>query len=237
MIETGIIAMKGASSAPMKRFVFNNEVPLQGEIVRERMISARIMNGLSAVEAASRLGYANSTQLSLIESGERKVPNDWQFLLKVSQVYSVSMDYLVGASSNPERDAIASEHFALMRGFEQLQQMQAAAMTTAFIKYGAQGKPSSSDMESLCNSVETITGAVQTMRDRSPTFDDMRGGATVLASSIRLKAAIVPIREALRRRKENEQHFIDLASGKEGPLSYLTDDNYDIDLEKQNAQS
>lgn len=233
MSETVIIAVEGIHSAPVKRFVRNKDVPLQKEVMRERLISARIMNGLSAVEAASRLGYANSTQLSLIESGERKMPNDWQFVLKVSEVYSVSMDYLIGISPNPERDAIASEHFAIMRSFEELQRKQAATMTTAFVRHAMVGGTATRDLIDLCAGIESLHTAVTTMRARCPEFDDLRGGATVLASVMRLEAAIVPIREVLRRRKENEQHFIDLASGKEGPLSYLTDDNNDIDLEKQ----
>lgn len=226
-----IIAVEGIANTPVKRFVRDKDVPLQKELMRERLISARIMNGMTAVDAAERLGYRNSTQISQIESGERKVPNDWQFLLRMSQVYSVSIDYLLGISPNPERDAIASENFAIMRGFEQLQQMQAATMTTAFIKYAALGRPSSLDLESLCGAIETVKRAVQTMRDRSPAFDDMRGGASVLASVERLDESIRPIKSTLRRRKDNEQHFIDMASGKHGSLKYLMDGQKGLDLE------
>lgn len=218
------------ASAPATRMVRNADAPLHREIMRERIISARIMNGLTATEASKRMGYQNSTQISLIEAGRRAVPTGWKFLQKMSQVYSVSMDYLVGISPHPERDAIAAEGFAIMRGFEQLQKLQAAAMTTAFIRYGAQGKPSQNDLQRLCDVAAAAKDALRLMRDRSPRFDGMRGGATLLAAIENLGVAIEPVRKSLGRRKENEQHFVDLASGKRGPLKYLMDGQKTLDL-------
>lgn len=221
-----VIAVEGPRTCPVKRFVRNKDVPLENEIIRERIISARVMNGLTAIDAAARLGYANSTQLSQIESGERKVPNDWQFIKRMAAVYSVSMDYLMGLSPNPERDAVASQHFAIMRGFEQLQQLQAATMTTAFVRYAATGA-SSADLVSLCGVAEAVSLAFQAMRDRNQEFDDLRGGAKVLAAVGKLDDAAASVRRTLARTKAREQDFIDIASGKQGPLSYLLDDQND----------
>lgn len=219
-----IIAVEGLSSSPTKRFVRNKDVPLENEIVRERIVSARVMNGLNAVEASARLGYANSTQISQIESGQRKVPNDWQFLLNMSRVYSVSVDYLLGVSPNPERDAIASESFALLRGFEEIQQMQAAAMTTAFVKFGTERQASHLDIQNVCDEIDAVADAFHKMREQSPEFDDLRGGATVLAAVRRLEEIAVPLREKLRRRLAHEQHMLASARGERGQdPSYLTD--------------
>jgi hypothetical protein len=44
----------------------------------------------------------------LIESGERPVPKDWKWIISAAQVYSVSVDYILGLSPHPERDAIAA---------------------------------------------------------------------------------------------------------------------------------
>lgn len=214
---------------PLKR-MRRQRAPGQAEALLERMIDARVMNGFTTVEAAERLGCGNE-QISEIEAGSRKIPNDWQFLLKMSQVYSVSVDYLMGISPHYERDVIAAERFTIMRGFEQLQQLQAATMTTAFVMYAAQGKPSSLELESLCDSIEALKNAVQTMRDLSPEFDDMRGGASVLATVERIGDAIAPLKIAVRRMKVEDQNFIDLASGKQNPISYLMDDNNDAYLE------
>lgn len=229
--ETTIIALDGVSNTPVKRFVRNKDVPITKYIIRERMVSARIMNGMTAVEAAERLGYKNSTQISQIESGERKVPNDWQFLFNMSKLYAVSIDYLIGVSPNPERDAIASEHFSIMRSFEELQRKQAATMTTAFVRHAMMGGPAIRELASLCAGIEAIHAAVTTMRERCPEFDDLRGGATVLSSLDKLVSAVNPIKGILKRRKENEQYMIDIASGKQGPISYLMDGQPGLDLE------
>lgn len=220
-----IIAVEGLDNAPTKRFVRNKDVPLEKEIVRERMVSARVMNGLTAVEAAVRLGYANSTQLSQIESGERKVPNDWQFLLRMSRAYSVSVDYLLGVSPHPERDPVASESFAMLRGFEELLGAQAAAMTTAFVRFGAEREAARIDLQSIVGAAETVGVALSRLRELVPEFDeDWRGTATLVAAVERLEATAIPLKDTMRRRALNEQHCLAIAQGKEGPLSpYVTD--------------
>lgn len=225
MTEAITIALDGLESAPTKRFVRNKDVPLETERVRERMISARVMNGLTAVEAASRLGYANSTQLSQIESGERKVPNDWQFLLRMSRVYSVSVDYLLGVSPHPERDPVAAESFAMLRGFEGLLQAQAAAMTTAFVRYGKEKEAARVDLQAICGAAQHVTAALARIRELNPAFDeDMRASSTLVAAVERLEAAAIPVQDTINRRALNEQHCLALAKGKEGPLaSYVAD--------------
>jgi transcriptional regulator with XRE-family HTH domain len=234
MIEQEIIiAAEGAAKAPVKRFVRNNDAPLELEVMRERIVSARVMNGLTAVEASHRLGYKNSTQLSQIESGERKVPSDWQFIKRMAAAYSVSIDYLMGLSPHPERDAVAAESFAILRGFEQLQQAQAAAMTTAFIKFGTEREAARIDLQSACASMDTVIDAMATVRRLCPEFDeDVRGGNKLMQAVSRLEATAIPLRDALKRRALVEKHALAIARGKEGPLSsYVDDSQSSLDLE------
>ena len=224
MSEEIIIAREGVSSTPVKRFVRNKDVKEDQDIMRERIVSARVMNGFTAVEAAKRLGYANSTQLSQIEAGERKVPNDWQFLLRMSKVYSVSVDYLLGISPHPERDPVAAESFAMLRGFEELIQSQAAAMTTAFVRYGAEREAGRADMQAVAGAAEAVSDALTRIRVLNPAFDEeMRGSNKLLAAVDRLEALTIPVKETIRRRALNEQHCLAIAKGREGPLaSYVT---------------
>lgn len=233
MTEAITIALEGLPEAPSKRFVRNKDVPLEKELVRERMISARVMNGLTAVEAAKRLGYKNSTQLSQIESGERKVPNDWQFLLAMSKAYSVSVDYLLGISPNPERDPVAAETFAMLRGFEELLQSQAAAMTTAFVRYGAEREAGRIDLQAIVGAAETVSATLARFRELHPKFDEeMRGGGNLLAAVDRLAAVAIPVKETLRRRALNEQHCLAIAKGEQGPLaSFVTDRQLSLGLD------
>lgn len=225
MTEEVIIALEGVASAPVKRFVRNKDVPLEKEVMRERMVSARVMNGLTAVEAAERLGYKNSTQLSQIESGERKVPNDWAFLLRMSRVYSVSVDYLMGVSPHPERDPVAAESFAMLRGFEQLLQSQAAAMTTAFVRYGTEREAARIDLQSVTAAAEAVRDALARVRELNPDgWDELRAGTKLAAAVERLESAAIPLKETITRRALNEQHCLAIAAGKEGPLSSYVND-------------
>jgi hypothetical protein len=191
--------------------------------MRYRLISARIMSGLCAVEAAAKLGYKNSTQLSLIEAGERPVPSHVSWMLNAAMVYSVSVDYLLGVSEHPERHPVAAETFAMLDGFQDLIKIQAASMTAACIAASAQGKVSIEEMEALCTSVEAAKNAVQTMQARCPEFDDLIGGATMLATVARLQAAIVPIDKVARQRRAAAPQFIKIAAGDLGNLAYLLD--------------
>jgi transcriptional regulator with XRE-family HTH domain len=68
------------------------------ETLRHNLIAARVVLGLSGVEAAKRFGFSSSTQLPLIESGQRKTPNDCEFLRLASIAYGVSTDFLLGLS-------------------------------------------------------------------------------------------------------------------------------------------
>jgi transcriptional regulator with XRE-family HTH domain len=229
-----IIALDGVPSAPAKRFVRNKDVPRQKEMMRERMISARVMNGMTAVEAATRLGYKNSTQLSEIENGGRKVPNDWQFLLNMSRVYSVSVDYLLGLSPNPERDPVAAENFAMLRGFEHLLEAQAAAMTTAFVRFGAERNAARIDLQSIVGAAEAVSASLQRLRELNPSFDDeMRGSSSLVSKVERLEQTAIPIKETLKRRALQEQHCLAIAQGKAGPLSpYVDDRQYTLGLDE-----
>jgi transcriptional regulator with XRE-family HTH domain len=232
MTEAIIIALEGMDSAPTKRFVRNKDVPLETEKVRERMISARVMNGLTAVEAAKRLGYANSTQLSQIESGERKVPSDWQFLMRMSAVYSVSVDYLLGVSPHPERDPVAAESFAMLRGFEELIQQQAMSMTTAFIRFGKEREAARADLQAVCGAAQAVTAALARIRELNPTFDeDLRGSAALLSAVERLEGTAIPIQQTIERRALNEKHCLAVAKGETGPLaSYVNDSQLTLGL-------
>lgn len=220
MTDEVIIALEGVASAPSKRFVRNKDVPREKELMRERMVSARVMNGLTAVEAAQRLGYKNSTQLSQIESGERKVPDDWKFLLNMSRAYSVSVDYLMGISPHPERDPVAAESFAMLRNFEELLQSQATAMTAAFVRYGTERAAARTDIQTVASAAQAVTGALARFREINPAFDEeMRGSSTLLAAVERLDAAMIPLKDSLNRRALVEQHCLAIARGKEGPLA------------------
>lgn len=82
-------------------------------IIAERLVAARLMNGYSQTEAAERLKYATPAQLSQWEQCRRAAP--LHMLMRASELYSVSMDFLTGVSTEPERDARAVRRNAVVR--------------------------------------------------------------------------------------------------------------------------
>lgn len=231
MTEAMTVAAAGVGSAPSKRLVRNKDVPHDSKKVRDRMVQARVMNGMTAVDAAARLGYANSTQLSQIESGKRKVPDDWQFLLRMSRVYSVSVDYLLGVSPHPERDPVAAESFAMLRGFEDLVRSQALSMTTAFIRFGKEKEATRADLQAIAAASRAVSEAFTKFREMNPEVDeDMKGANTLLVAVERLEARAIPIQDAIYRRALHEQHCLAIAKGEQGPLASYVADNPQLSL-------
>lgn len=69
-------------------------------LIGEQMRLARVAAGLSQLEAARRLGYANSSKLSKIEKGRSSEVPLW-VIKRAGLIYGVSTDYLMGACDNP----------------------------------------------------------------------------------------------------------------------------------------
>jgi transcriptional regulator with XRE-family HTH domain len=229
MTEATTAVADGLHSPASKRLVRNKDlpldsqkVPLDSKRVRDRMVQARVMNGLTAVEAAARLGYANSTQLSQIESGKRKVPDDWRFLLRMSQVYAVSVDYLLGVSPHPERDPVAAESFAMLRGFEELLKAQALATTTAFIRFGKEKEAARGDLQEIAAASKAVSTALTRFRELNPEVDeDMKGANTLLVAVDKLEGATVQIQTIIDRRAVSEEQCHAIARGEQGPMSFF----------------
>lgn len=82
-------------------------------ITSKRLLAARLMNGYAQGEAAELLKQGTSAQLSQCEQGRRQAP--LYVMLRASEVYRVSMDYLCGVSADPERDVRAARRNATER--------------------------------------------------------------------------------------------------------------------------
>ena len=79
----------------------------QAELARQvgaKLKEAREMVGLSQLNAAKQIGYANSTKLSKIETGRHSSQIPMWVLKRASQIYDVSLDYLLGVTESMERE-------------------------------------------------------------------------------------------------------------------------------------
>lgn len=206
----------------LKRFVRNKNKPEELENLRYNLIVARVVSGLTAVEAAERFGYSNSTQISLIESGARPTPKDHQFLRQAAKVYAVSTDFLLGLSPHMEFDARVVQQHALMRGAEGIMNGIAAGFATAMIQFTNQTAPVPEDFARVSDAAERTESALATMRERHG-FDDMPGSAPLLAAIESLTRAVAPLRLKLKRYQGIDSYFNELRAGKLPAIGYLTE--------------
>jgi hypothetical protein len=206
----------------LKRFVRNKNKPEELETLRYNLIVARVMSGMTAVEAAERFGYKNSTQISLIESGDRPTPRDHQFLRQASQVYAVSCDFLLGLSPHMEYDARVAHQHALMRGTESVLGGIAAQFATVMIQFTQQTQPVPEDFARVSAATEKVTHALTVMRERFG-LDDIQGSAPLVHAAEELRKAVEPLRQKVMRYRAIDGYFDELRAGKLQPISYLTE--------------
>ncbi|QQC63805.1 helix-turn-helix domain-containing protein [Paraburkholderia ginsengisoli] len=196
----------------LTRFVRNKTQPEELETLRYNLIRARVANGMTAVEAADKFGYANSTQLSLIESGQRKTPDDWKFLKQAARAYAVSIDWLLGLSPHMEPDSKLAREFALLRGTESLVNAFIGQMATAVIQVARESQPVAEELERVISDLDALKARFDKLAVQE-TFQDVPGGAPVVAAVERLTAGIAPLRAKLKRFKGIEAYLAEVRAG------------------------
>jgi transcriptional regulator with XRE-family HTH domain len=216
------VQIEATVKAALTRFKRNHSAPAELEALRYKLIRARVMQGMMAVEAAEKFGYANSSQLSQIENGERPTPRDWKFLRRAAEVYAVSTDWLLGLSPDMEMDARAGHHFALLRGTEEIVQRLSLAMTTAMLHTARETQPLIEEVERALAAMDEAAARYATFALRND-FEDLPGGAPVNAAHERLKQAAQPLRAKLAKYRGIQSYMTEVTSGTLPPIAYLTE--------------
>ncbi|MEM5427209.1 helix-turn-helix transcriptional regulator [Cupriavidus oxalaticus] len=196
----------------LTRFARNKNKPEELETLRYNLIAARIMSGMTAVDAAKRFGYANSTQISLIESGARPTPKDHQFLRQAARVYAVSTDFLLGLSPHMEFDSKVAQQHALMRHTEDLVGGLASQLATALIRFSEDEQLTAGEVERLGAAALRVDETLDRLRTRFG-FDDMPGTAPHLAAVEQLIEAAEPVRRRLKKRQTLQEYVQDVRAG------------------------
>ncbi|MDR5809531.1 XRE family transcriptional regulator [Caballeronia sp. LZ019] len=197
---------------PLERFKRNRAKPEELEALRYRLIQARVTQGMMAVEAAREFGYANSSQLSQIESGVRPTPSDWRFLKQAAEVYAVSTDWLLGLSPSMEPDSRVVREHALLRGTENLVRAFIGQMTSLLIETARQTNATEEELARVLDDAGDVSSRFAKFAAR-PEFLDMPGGAPVLAAVERLAAGVAPLRKKLAKLQAVEAALNELKSG------------------------
>ncbi|MGF6904651.1 helix-turn-helix domain-containing protein [Paraburkholderia sp. GAS348] len=185
----------------------------QEETIRVNLIRARITAGLTAVQAAEAMGYANSTQLSLIETRKRPVPDGTVFLTSAARAYGVSVDYLIGLSPLMEPDGKVLRERAVLREMASVAHGIAATLADAMMRHADRSYPLAREYENLLAKVERADAALTVMRERFG-FDDVQGGAPLLRAMEEMAVAAEPLRAKLRQFCTIESALADLKTGR-----------------------
>jgi transcriptional regulator with XRE-family HTH domain len=167
-------------------------------IVAERLLKARELNGYAQVEAAGLFGYRNSSQLSQWETGKRMPP--LKELIRASEVYQVSVDYLLGLSAEPDRDPRKARSAAAVRALR-------AVLDDAAVRIAAQvdglselAGPGAEVVGQLVAKAAGLGDAVSAfVRRNAAVFDELPAGASLLHAHDELDKSMPAARDLLRR--------------------------------------
>lgn len=159
------------------------------KVVAERFVQARALNELSQTDAAIRMGYKKSTQLSLWEKGHRLPPIDRMII--VALVYGVSLDYLYGLSDDAERD----QQFAARETMTRLMQDQlrghAERIAESLVAFSKTGGINILTIKALvARASEAATSMRRFASLNAKKFDNMAGSATVMHACVSLEALV-----------------------------------------------
>lgn len=148
------------------------------------MLSAREMNGYSQAHAARLFGYKHSsaTQLSLCERGQRTPP--LVVLLRATEVYRCSMDYLMGLSDDPDRDPQAEVRRLIVDSASQMMQAQTNALLEGMTAQLKKEGPLVTACQSIANEGQILVDALRRFikLNEAEFNNEMRGSASVLVA-------------------------------------------------------
>ncbi|MDQ7981888.1 helix-turn-helix domain-containing protein [Paraburkholderia sp. SARCC-3016] len=183
-------------SRPRRRLADDAETE---KLMRERLIVARNLNSLDQKEAAAKLGYKNSSQLSKVENGEAPLPKS--LLRKASLAYGVSADWLLGLSNEPERDPHIAGEMAVMRSVNAAVIEHTQNVTAVMLRIAGDQLPLEAHLRTLLDSARRATESFEKVCRMNSTFnDDIRGGASLQRDIDDLLEATVSVDQFLSRR-------------------------------------
>lgn len=183
-------------SRPRRRLADDAETE---KLMRERLIVARNLNSLDQKEAAAKLGYKNSSQLSKVESGDAPLPKS--LLRKASLAYGVSSDWLLGLSNEPERDPQIAGQMAVMRAVHAGIVEHTQNVTAVMLRLASDQLPLESQLRLLLDATRRAAQSFEKVCRLNSTFnDDIRGGATLQHDIDEMIEVTVSVDQFLARR-------------------------------------
>ncbi|MDQ0590997.1 helix-turn-helix domain-containing protein [Variovorax paradoxus] len=176
---------EGGEAAPSDnvgttRAIFRGDANVKlRRVVGPRLLKARELSGLGQAEAAGLLGYSTPAQLNQWEYS-RRLPPIFE-IIKAANLYSVSLDYLVGESNEPERDPALALRHATLRGVRGMLHRVAEATVDQVARHARIVGPNVGNVRGLLAAGEGLLEALAAfVRANSGAFQNQRGSATVV---------------------------------------------------------
>lgn len=174
--------------------------------VGERVIEARSLNGLSQGDCSTAMGWSNPTQQNLIELGRRLPP--MALLVRFSEVLGVTVDFLLGLESEPDRDPKQAAKRAVLRHVHGMLKQHACLITEAVHTHVLTEAAAGMASSALLRAADTAVGALRTFCELNPeAFLDMRGGAWLVRAADEFEAAAADA----RREKQRHERALQIA--------------------------
>jgi len=146
------------------------------------MREARELCNLSLSVAAKRFGYANPSKLSKVEGATDTNSVPLWLIVRASQIYEVSIDYLFGVSDDWETGARMSQERNVSQwvfdAWESARQRDMEVLKKLHNKVDAM----SSSIADMLEAAENADAAMRRFVEVNPEFEDMRAGARLLSS-------------------------------------------------------
>lgn len=169
------------------------------QLMRERLIAARQLNGLDQKEAAAKLDYKNSSQLSKVESGDAPLPKS--LLRKAAVAYGVSTDWVLGLSNEPEREPLVAGTMGVMRALHEATRKQAERVAVEMLALANDQLPLEGHLRRmLAASRRVIESFDRSFRGNEYFETEVRGGAALTCAADDLMETSVEIERYLDRR-------------------------------------
>jgi transcriptional regulator with XRE-family HTH domain len=170
-------------------------------VIGLRMREAREIAGMQQIHAAKLLGYKNSSRLNKIENAQNVSSISLHTILTASKIYDVSCDFLLGISSDWERDARVASNSNAMSYILELWTQQHLNDLNAIRRNENKVKALCKAVDMYSNSVANCRKSLNVFMERNKGFNEMKAGATLVNAVCEIENAVYNATAQLKRYK------------------------------------
>ena len=174
------------------------------KIISKRALSSRKAAGLTSDQAAKLIGHKNSTQLSLIESGERlpSLPT----IIALARVYVVPIDFLTGVTDDPIAEPFETNQGVIANAVSHSIATCLSSFQQKVSQYTAMAVMNHSrdriELLDLCAAAGRAVEAQLRIRELNPNYDEEIRAGSKLDKELNTITNMISIIEARMKHEE-----------------------------------